>query len=500
MRFSLPLAALLLAVPALAPVLPPAWAQAPGGLPPAVGVVTVEPAIITETSSFVGRVQAIERVAITARVTAFLEKRLFTEGAEVRAGDLLYKLERGPFEAEVNRQEASVADISARLANATLQLDRAETLLRTAAGNRVSVDDGIMAQRSQAAQLAAAQAILRQGRINLDYTEIKAPISGQISRSAISPGNVVTPASGALAMIVSQDPMYVTFPVAARVLTELRGRYAGKGGLNAVRVRLILPDGSAYASTGKIDYVDPTVSPGTDTILTRAVMANPPLGSPEPGRAVERRLTDGAFVTVSVEGIQPVIALGIPRAAVLSDQSGNFVYVVGADNKVERRPVQLGQSTPALAIIAGGLKQGETVILEGLQRARPGIQVAPGPVGARPPGVAPGGASGGPSGGPSPGPSPASPAAASPGPSAAASAAPSSATTPPPATAPGPSMPGSSTPAPSATASSPPTPSPSGPSPAGPSPAGPSPAGPSPSGPSPSGPSPSGPSPAASGR
>ena len=407
MRLSLPLAALLLAYPA--------WAQAPGGPPPAVGVVTVEPATITETSSFVGRVQAIERVSITARVTAFLEKRLFTEGADVRAGDVLYRLERGPFEAEVNRQEASFADISARLANATLQLDRAETLLRTAAGNRVSVDDATMSQRSQAAQLAAAQAILRQARINLDYTEIKAPIAGQISRSAISPGNVVTPASGALAVIVSQDPIYVTFPVAVRVLTELRGRYEGKGGLNAVRVRLTLPDGSAYAPTGKIDYVDPTVSAGTDTILARAVIANPPLGTPEPGRPVERRLTDGAFVTVSVEGIQPITALGIPRAAVLADQSGNFVYVVAADNKVERRPIQLGQSTPALAIIAGGLKQGETVILEGLQRARPGIQVAPGPVSARPPGVAggtpagmtPASAPGGTAGGPSPAPSPA---------------------------------------------------------------------------------------------
>ena len=380
----------LLAVLALTSL--PALAQAPGGPPPAVGVVTVEAATITETSEFVGRVQAVERVSITARVTAFLEKRLFTEGTEVRAGDVLYKLERGPFEAETSRQEAAVADTSARLANATIQLNRAEALLQTAAGHRSTVDDAIMAQRSQAAQVAAAQAILRQARINLDYTDIKAPIAGQISRSAISPGNVVTPASGPLATIVSQDPMYVTFPVAARVLSDLRARYAGKGGLDAVRVRLKLPDGRAYGQTGRIDYVDPTVSPGTDTILTRAVIPNPPLGTPEPGRPIERALTDGAFVTVSVEGIRPVTALGIPRAAVLSDQSGNFVYVVSAENKVERRPVKLGQSTPALAVILDGLKQGETVILEGLQRARPGIQVTPGPVSAGPGTASPGAA------------------------------------------------------------------------------------------------------------
>ena len=178
--------------------------------------------------------------------------------------------------------------------------------------------------------------------------------------------------------------MYVTFPVAVRLLTDLRNRYAGRGGLNAVQVRLKLPDGTPYNQSGKIDYVEPTVSLGTDTILVRAVIANPALSTPEPGRRVDRALIDGAFVTVLVEGIQPVTALGIPRAAVMSDQSGNYVFVVGPDNKVERRPIQLGQSTATMAVIADGLKQGESVIVEGLQRARPGILVKPGPVGPQP--------------------------------------------------------------------------------------------------------------------
>jgi membrane fusion protein (multidrug efflux system) len=368
----------------------PVLAQAPGG-PPAVGVVTVQPASITETSEFVGRVQAIQRVALTARVTAFLEQRLFVEGAEVHAGDLLYKLERGPFEADVANKEAAVADNSARLANATIQLNRAQTLLGTPAGQRSNVDDAVAAQRSQAAQLAGAQAALRQSRINLDYTEIRAPIDGQISRTAITPGNVVSPSTGPLAIIVSQDPMYVTFPVAVRLLSDLRTRYDERGGLNAVQIKLKLPDGTAYDQIGKIDYVDPTVSTGTDTILIRASIANPARGTPAPGGRVERTLIDGAFVTVLVEGIQPVTALGIPRAAVMSDQSGNFVFVVGPDNKVERRPVQLGQSTATMAVIADGLKQGETVILEGLQRARPGSQVNPAPVASGPAGPKPGG-------------------------------------------------------------------------------------------------------------
>ena len=375
MRHFLWLALLLAAGPALA--------QMPGGPPPAVGVVTVEPATITETSEFVGRVQAVQRVALTARVTAYLEQRLFIEGTEVHSGDLLYRLERGPFDADVANKEAAVADASSRLTNATIQLNRAQTLLGTPAGQRSAYDDAMAAQRSQAAQLAGAQAALRQARINVDYTQILAPIDGQISRTSITPGNVVSPGSGPLAMIVSQDPMYVSFPVAVRLLTDLRNRYEGRGGLNAVAVRLKLPDGSNFDQVGKIDYVDPSVSQGTDTILVRAVIANPVRGTPEPGRPVERKLIDGAFVTVLVEGIQPVTALGVPRAAVMSDQTGNYVFVVGADNKVERRSIQLGQSTASLAVIASGVKQGESVILEGLQRARPGNPVTPGPVAAK---------------------------------------------------------------------------------------------------------------------
>jgi membrane fusion protein (multidrug efflux system) len=334
---------------------------------------------ITETSEFVGRVQAIERVALTARVTAFLDQRLFTEGTEVKQGDLLYRLERAPFEALLQQQEAAVADTSARLANASIQLSRVQSLLNTPAGQRSSVDDAIANQRSQAAQLMSAQAQLRQAQINLDYTEIHAPISGKISRTSITVGNVVSPSSGQLATIVSQDPMYVLFPVASRVQAELQKRYADKGGLNAVVVKLRLPDGSMFKQEGKIDYVEPTVSATTDTILLRARIPNPARQSSAEGQPVERTLVDGAFVNVLVEGIQPVMALGIPRKAVLSDQQGDYVYVVGEDKKVEQRRIQLGQSTPTTAVVAGGLKEGEMVVTEGIQRVRPGIEVNPGP-------------------------------------------------------------------------------------------------------------------------
>jgi membrane fusion protein (multidrug efflux system) len=360
-------------------------AQMPGGGPPSVGIVRAQQTAITETSEFVGRVQAIDRVTLTARVTAFIDQRLFVEGTEVKQGDLLYRLERGPFEAAVQQQEAAVADTSARLANANIQLARAQSLLSTPAGQRSNVDDAVANQRSLAAQVLSAQAQLKAAQINLDYTEIHAPIAGKISRTSITVGNVVSPSSGLLASIVSQDPMYVLFPVASRTLTELQKRYADKGGTNAVVVKLRLPDGSMYNQDGKIDYVEPTVSATTDTILLRARIANPPRIQVDPGQRVERPLVDGAFVTVLVEGVQPVMALGIPRKAVLSDQQGDYVYVVGTDNKVEQRRIQLGQSTPTTAVVAGGLKDGEMVVTDGIQRVRPGIEVSPGPASPPPP-------------------------------------------------------------------------------------------------------------------
>jgi membrane fusion protein, multidrug efflux system len=219
-----------------------ALAQAPPG-PPAVGVVRATRQAVTETSEFIGRVEAVDRVALTARVTAFLEERLFTEGTEVKEGDLLYRLERPPFEAAVAQQEAAVADASARLANANIQLARAQSLLSTPAGQRSAVDDATATQRSQAAQVASAQAQLRVAQINLAYTDIHAPIAGKISRTNISVGNVVSPGAGPLASIVSQDPMYVVFPIAVRAQLDLEKRYADKGGLSEAIVRVRLPDG-----------------------------------------------------------------------------------------------------------------------------------------------------------------------------------------------------------------------------------------------------------------
>lgn len=377
MRRALPFALLALAMPAHAQPGPP-------GGPPAVGVVQAKVQPITETSEFVGRVQAVSRVDLVARVTAFLQQRQFTEGAEVKAGDTLYLLERGPFEAVVAAAAAQVAQANAVLQNSSLNLGRAEALLNTPAGQRSRVDDALSQQRSQAALLAQAQAQLRQAQVNLDYTVVTAPIDGKISRTAVTEGNVVGPNTGTLASIVSQDPMYVLFPISVRTALDLRDRYADKGGYSAVVIKLRLPNGREYGQQGTLDYIDPTVAANTDTLTLRARIPNPVRPGSKAGDPGDRELSDGQFVTVTLQGVEPVQQLAIPRTGVLQDQQGSYVWVVGEGNKAEQRRIQLGQSTPATAVVSSGLKEGETVVVDGVQRVRPGVVVNPAPAGAPP--------------------------------------------------------------------------------------------------------------------
>ena len=244
-----------------------------------------------------------------------------------------------------------------------------------------------------AAQIAGAQAQLQISEINLGYTEIRAPIDGKISSTAVTEGNVVSPTSGTLATLVSQDPMYVIFSVAQRTGIDLRNRYAAKGGFGAIVIKLRLSDGQLYEQDGKVEYASPTVAENTDTITVRGVIPNTVFPGMEVGTPGSRQLTDGEFVTVLLEGVEPIFVLAIPRAAVLSDQQGEYAYVVDAQNKAEIRRIQLGQSTPSTAVVTNGLSEGELVVSEGLQRVRPGQAVLPGPA-SPPPAIAPSSAGG----------------------------------------------------------------------------------------------------------
>ena len=360
------------------------YAQRPPAAPPAVGVVRVARQQIIESHEFIGRIQAVGRVALVARVSGFLEKRLFVEGAEIKKGDLLYQLEQPPFQAQVESSKATVDQLNAQHRNAEITLNRAQDLLRKQVGPQSNVDTALAAERSLAAQIEGAQAQLHIAQINLGYTEIRAPIDGRISSTSVTEGNVVSPTSGTLATIVSQDPMYVTFSIALATGLELRNRYASKGGFSAVVIKLRLPNGSIYGHDGKLDYASPTVAESTDTVALRGVIPNPVVPGMKAGEPGARELVDGEFVTVLLEGVQPITVLAIPRAAVLSDQQGDYVYIVDTQNKAEIRRIQQSQSTPSTAVIVNGLKEGELVVSEGLQRVRPGETVSPGPPSVKP--------------------------------------------------------------------------------------------------------------------
>ena len=293
-------------------IAPCAMAQLGPSGPPVVGVATFERKPMTETYEFNGRIQAINSVNIVARVTAFLEKQLFVEGSDVKKGDPIYTLERPPFQATVDNQKAAVERAQAQLDNANIQLWRAQQLVDKAAGTQKAVDDALAAQRTAAAQLKSAQAQLETAQIDLGYTEIHAPVDGRIGRTSVTIGNVVSPSSGRLTTVVSQDPMYVVFPVPTRRALELRQEYADKGGFNAVKIRIRLPDGKLYGQTGKLDFVNNTIGQDTNSLTMRGVIPNPVVGSETAANVKLRELVADEFVTVILESAKPreVVARG----------------------------------------------------------------------------------------------------------------------------------------------------------------------------------------------
>ena len=359
----------------------------PGGPPPAVGVVEAQRQPVTESTEFIGRIEAINRVELRARITGFLEERLFREGTEVEEGKLLFRIERAPFEAQVEQAQANVASAEAQLANARTSLARARELRTTGTGTQVALDNAQAQERTSAAALLGAQAAVRVAEINLAYTNITAPFAGAIGRSTYTPGNVVSPSSEPLATLVSQDPMRVAFTIAQRAALELRERYEGRGGAAAVVVRIRQSDGTIYPLPGRIDFIDTQISRDTDSILVRASIPNPVRAGMQQNDIGARQLVDGQFVTVLLEGAQPVMAVTIPRSAIAQDQQGFFVFIVDGEGRAQRRNVTLGRSTADTAVIESGVEAGQRVITEGIQRVRPGQPVNAAPAGVRPGGT-----------------------------------------------------------------------------------------------------------------
>ncbi|HLG85096.1 MAG TPA: efflux RND transporter periplasmic adaptor subunit [Bradyrhizobium sp.] len=342
--------------------------QAPAAIP--VSVVAAEKKPVTKSQDFVGRVEAMQRVEIKARITGYLEKVAFKEGDLIKAGTELYSIEKGLFEAAVGQAEGTLAKDQAAKTLTTVQLQRAEELLQKQAGTQVARDQALAADQSADGVLLVDQANLKTAKINLGYTDITAPVDGKVGKTNITVGNVVGPDTGPLTVIVSQDPMYVSFPISQRDFLRAQEN-EHKIDLIGIKTLLNFSDGTSYKHDGRINFVDVQVDKATDTILVRATFPNP-----------DYALVDGQLVRVTLESGTVEEKIVIPQAALISDQEGVYVFVA-EDGKAAIRRVKLGGPSGTGTIIEQGLNAGELVIVEGTQSLRSGVPVKASPLQSR---------------------------------------------------------------------------------------------------------------------
>jgi membrane fusion protein (multidrug efflux system) len=343
-------------------ILRPAHAQQ-AAPPPAVLVQPAELRSMTKQFEFVGRAEALEKVDLRARVTGFLGSRLFKDGDAVKEGQVVFTIEKEPFEAAVDQRKAQLASAQATLANADQQLARTTELTRKGNAPVAQLDQRTAEQGQAKASVMEAEANLRDAQIQLSYTDIKSPIAGRIGRPAVSPGNLVGPDTGVLATVVEENPMQVLFSVTQREMLEARRDSDANG---KVRARVRLADGSLYGEQGRIDFLDVQVNPRTDGQTVRAMFPNP-----------EGVLTTGQTVRVILEEKGGDKVVVIPQSAIAIDQTGPYVFVVGQDDKIEQRRLRLGTGREGLAVVEEGLKPDERVVVQGQQRIRAGMSVAP---------------------------------------------------------------------------------------------------------------------------
>jgi membrane fusion protein (multidrug efflux system) len=345
----------------------PAAAQQgpPSAIP--VGTVTAERRPIAENREFVGRVEAINRVEVRARVTGYLEEVLFKEGDLIKEGAPLYRIEKGLFQAAVEQAQGALERSKAAKVLSEVQLQRAEELLAKNVGSVQARDQALAADGAAKGAIMQDEANLSSATINLGYTDIVSPISGKIGRTNVTKGNVIGPDSGPLCMIVSQDPMYVTFPVSQ--LEFLRAQETGrKADIKSFKIRLRFADGSSYSEVGQANFIDVTVDRATDTVLARATFPNPSGG-----------LIDGQLVRVWVESGTPEQKVVVPQAALIADQEGIYVFVVEDGKAVVKRIKPAGE-IGADVVVEQGLSGGEQIIVQGLQNVRPGVPVQASPM------------------------------------------------------------------------------------------------------------------------
>jgi RND family efflux transporter MFP subunit len=349
--------------------------------PPAVTVASPIERSIVDQDEYVGRFVAVDSVEIRARVSGYLEKIHFTDGQTVKEGDLLFTIDKRPFQTALDQAKATLERARAELAFAQGDLDRAALLVRDKTITQQTFDQRTQVKRVAEANVAAQEAAVRQAELDLNFTELRAPVTGRIGDRRVSVGNLVTGGAGGtttlLATIVSVDPIrfeftfdeasYLRYERVAAVVGAKAAKkddIAARGGSTPVRLKLI--DEPDFTHVGRMDFIDNVIERTTGTIRGRAVFSNN-----------AGLLTPGMFARVQVPGSAPYTAMLIPDVAIGSEQARKFVYVVRPDDTVAQKYVTLGPLDNGDRVIKTGLEATDRVIVDGLMRAKPGIKVTP---------------------------------------------------------------------------------------------------------------------------
>ena len=339
-------------------------AGAGGGMPPPeVGVVVATPGEVGLVTELPGRLEASRVAQVRARAAGILQKRLFREGSDVKAGQPLFAIDAAPYAAALQSAEATLARAQANLTQAAALAERYKPLLAANAVSQQEYANAVAAQKQAEADVAAGRAAVQTGRINLNYASVTAPISGRIGRALVTEGALVGQGEATqLAVIQQVDPVYVNFTQSAGEVMKLRraladGQLQRAGGSEAAIVRVVLEDGSEYALPGKLLFSDLTVDPSTGQITLRAEVPNP-----------KGDLLPGLYVRVRLEQAQVANAITLPQQAVTRTQQGDKITVVGADGKLSPRMVKVGAARNNQWIVLEGLKAGEQVMVDGFQK------------------------------------------------------------------------------------------------------------------------------------
>ena len=347
-----------------------------GGPPPAeVGVVTVAPKAVGLATELPGRLEASRVAQVRARAAGILQKRLFTEGSDVKAGQALFKIDSAPYQASAASAQAVLARAQANLTQASAQAERFKPLMEANAISKQDFINAVAAQKSAEADVASAKAALQTAQINLGYASVTSPIAGRIGRALVTEGALVGQGEATQLAVVQQiNPMYVNFTQSTTDVLRLRkavesGQFkrAG-GGAGGASVRIVLEDGSDYGQPGKLLFTDLTVDPSSGQITLRAEVPN-----------AAGLLLPGMYVRVRLEQAQAEAGIVVPQQAVTRGSTGDSVMVVGADGKVAPRPVKIGTSVDGQWVVLDGLKTGEQVMVDGFQKLRGNAPVKPVP-------------------------------------------------------------------------------------------------------------------------